>query len=510
MIEQATYPISSPKSIRNRARRSSSFHPSSMSAINSITRDSTSMTNPSDLAFGIELNTPRRATRSKRSQSMVEHQYQYEYKPSISSPSTPKKKKKKKTKRKQNKTPRKKKDRDRSASLSSYVSNDDNDIDPLSSDTVIYHNGLSKLEEEEKADAFETYENDLIDDDQFRHRDDSKWAMKYCADQARRKSSYKIALESGSINEVFFNVKDVCDQNPINLFEIGKIIDVLKGKEHGWSLHEYLSDYCTAGTTSPIFEISHPTKGKHLVFGAYPRLKDSTQFLRYHPILHIIEEFGINKIYTPVKYTKKSGFNYSLQTLITSTSNHRINIENQCEKLFDKILWGKGIWKRIPGVDSVFITHWNCFMRKYRIGVESCYLNGDLKGYILLISMFWAVVLRFKKHNRCKNLSKVLSRRMSYRICRSLDKRLNYQHSSLSLVSLNLLFRQGGIFQTLQQNGWTISPMDEEKILEYRRRNDCGFDDSEVATHVQKVAKHAGKVMSWSRNRGNKESCLIM
>lgn len=447
MIKKPTHSISSRRRI---------------SSVGSIRRrKSTSITTPSNLALEIELNTPRKPTRSKRSQSMVNQRITPTQ---VVNPSTP-------------------------TFISTDCECDDDDNDPLSSD-----------------------EKTFIDD--------SKWRM-------TRKSSYKIAFENTSFNETF-DLKNVCDRLPINLFEIGKIIDILKGKEYGWLLQEYLSDYCTQSATSPIFEISHPKKGKHLVFGVYPRLKDSTHFLRYHPILSIIEEYGIDTIYTPIKYTKKSGFNYSLTTLITSTSNHRIKVENlsvideeytiinkefhrQCEKLFDKILWGKGIWKRIPGVDSVFITQWNTFMRKYRIALETCYLNGDLKGYTLLICIFWSTVLRFKPNSRCKNLSKVLSRRMSYRICRRLKSRLNNKHSTLTLVSMNLLWRNGGIFQTLNKDGWTISAMDQDKILQYRERNECGFDDfSEVATQVQKVAKHAGKVMSWSRNRGNRDSCMIM
>ena len=348
----------------------------------------------------------------------------------------------------------------------------------------------------------------------------SKYGLTYCKNQSHRRSSYKIGFVKSEFDEETFDVMGACRESPVNLFEIGKIIDTLRGKQHGWDLQEYLGHYKTAGTSTPIFEISHPSKGTHLVLGVYPRLKEATPFLKHHPIIPMIDEYGVSRLYTPVRYTKKSGFNYALQTVITSTDN--VKLENlsvideeytiinkefhkQCEKLFDKILYGKGVWKRIPGIDSVFITHWNTFMRKYRLGVEQAYLKGDLKAYILLVSIFWSVVLRFKKHNRCKDLSKVLSRRMSYKICRELMERWNDQHVSITLVSLNLLFRPNGMFAILKQKGWEIAMMDESKIAEYRKRNDC--DESLLETSIHKVAKHAGKVMAWSRNT---ENCLVM
>ena len=365
--------------------------------------------------------------------------------------------------------------------------------------------------------------NEIMPDisEENRKRDSSVWGMAYCSKQARRKSSYYIGFKNLNFDEETFDVIGACNERPTNPFEIGKIIDVLRGKKHGWSLQEYLFKYNMAGITSPIFEISHPTKGTHLVLGVYPRLKEATQFLKYHPIIPLCDEYNVDTIYTPTKYTRKSGFNYSLQTVITSMDNvsvHNLNVIDeeysiinkeflrQCEKLFDKILYGKGVVKRIPGIDSIFITHWNTFMRKYRVGVEQCYLNGDLKGYMLLVSMFWSVVLRFKKENRCKDLSKVLSRRMSYRICRNLENKLNAKHTSITLVSLNLLFRPHGTFEILKQNGWDISTMDEDKIMEYRKRNNCGLEAA-TAMHVRKVGKHAAKVMNWSRN---KETCLLM
>ena len=445
MIEQVKHSISTPI-----ARRASSMTPGK----------TISLTSPSELAFGIQLNTPQKLKKKQ-----------------------PKKSKKKK-KKKENQEEKEKEE-----------------------------------VEEEKEEEYDPFPGGQ------RRREDSKYGLSYCSKQARRRSSYYIGFKESTFDELTFNVSSACREIPINLFEIGKIIDVLKGKKNGWILKEYLSDYQSKGLTSPIFEISHPQQGRHLVFGVYPRLKEATQFLRYHPILQIVDEYGIDKIYSPVRYTKKSGFNYIIQTLIQSTSDNNINIENlgvideeytiinkefhkQCEKLFDKILYGKGVWKRIPGVDSVFITHWNTFMRKYRDAVEQCYLNGDLKGYILLVSMFWAVVLRFKKQNRCKDLSKVLSRRMSYRICRNLQQRLNDKHNSISLISLNLLFRPNGIFQILKQNGWNVSSMDEEKIIQYRNKRNCAYHDNHQILNekVQKVAKHAGKVMAWSRNQ---ESCLI-
>eukprot|EP01083_Nonionella_stella_P000673 1908_1 len=407
-----------------------------------------SVTNPSDLAFGIQLNTP------KRSQSVT---------------TKPKRKKKrKKSKKRSKKAERKQSETD---------------------------SKLHKLEEK--------------------------------IDEEPRRSSYVFGCDQlmTGFDASSFDVESVLYNTPTDLFEIGKIVNVLKGKHHGWALQKYLFLYETQSTTSPIFEITHPTKGKHLVLGVYPRFKDLSQFIRNHPVFPLIEEYRIDTIYTPVKYTNKSGFNYSLQTLIASSANIKVedlnvlneeyNIINkefhrQCEKLFDKILYGKGFWKKIPGVDSVFITHWNTFMHKYRLGVESCYLHGDLKGYILLVAMFWSVVLRFKKENRCKDLSKVLSARMSYRICSNLEKKLDEKkaHSSITLVSLNLLFRPNGIFQILKQNGWDIQSMSDERIETYRKRNGVPSNAlNNLEMSVQKVGKHAGKVMSWSRNR---ESCVVM
>eukprot|EP01084_Bolivina_argentea_P202976 346710_1 len=251
IAEQAKYPITPVK------RKSKS-----KSRTNSIT-------DPSNLSFGIQLNTPQ------KSHTQICN--------------APRKKKRNKKKRKRSSRKR------LESSMESVECKETNKE----------YSGikLDKLDEKmETYNAFNTRHSSS-------KSNDTKHILSYCVSEARRRSSYRFGLKDLDFNPKTFQVMRACHEKPINLFEIGKIISCLKGKQHGWELQEYLIDYRTNGITSPIFEISHAEKGKHLILGCYPRLKEITQFLKYHPIIPIIDSYGIDTIYTPVKYSRRSGFN---------------------------------------------------------------------------------------------------------------------------------------------------------------------------------------------------------
>ena len=339
-----------------------------------------------------------------------------------------------------------------------------------------------------------------------------------------------------------FDIYSSLHKSPINLYEIGHILSTLKGnKENTAVLQKYLFYYRSDALTTPVFEIYHPDKGTHLVFGTYPRINDVSEYLKYHPILSILKDYNVSKLYTAVKYSKKNkSFNYQMQSLIKGTINEKtdkpITVENlnlideeytivnkefqrQCDKLFDKVFSGKGNLKKVPFVDGIFIAHWNTFMTKYRRAIQEAFMVGDLKGYVILIAMFWAVVLQFKPNNRCKDLSKVLSNKMSKKIAEKLDSNLTHNEksdaSSITMVSFNLLFRTGGLFENLEKLGWTINTFDEEKIETYRQKSGAAkrnfgkeVDTLKLNIAIQKVGKHAKKVMKWSKRGGS--SCLIM
>lgn len=185
-----------------------------------------------------------------------------------------------------------------------------------------------------------------------------------------------------TINENTVNISDMDIELSLfshrtELLRIGAIIDCIKGDENSRVLHEYLLQYSSQCLTSPIFEISHETKGKHLIVGSYPGVTHMSNFLRYHPLLAIVEEYNIKKLYTPIKYKQKSGFNFKLQELITAVPEMKMENLNlvdekykavnrefhgQCSKLFGKILKGNGFLKKLPVGHNVFVHRWNSFV----------------------------------------------------------------------------------------------------------------------------------------------------
>ena len=345
------------------------------------------------------------------------------------------------------------------------------------------------------------------------HKKGKRRSIKH-ANNAVRRLSYQLPTEVKDADELdtdakavesrfetlskSFDIYSSLHKDPINLYEIGHILSTFKeNKENTEVLQKYLFYYRSDVLTTPVFEIYHPEKGTHLVFGTYPRINDVSEYLKYHPILSILNDYNITKLYTAVKYSKKNkSFNYQIQSLIKArvneSTNEPVTVENlnlmdeeysivnkefqrQCDKLFDKIFSGKGNLKKVPFVDGIFITHWNTFMTKYRRAIEEAFIVGDLKAYLLLIAMFWAVVLQFKPNNRCKDLSKVLSMKMSRKIAEKLTCTLTTDEktgaSSITMVSFNLLFRSGGLFENLEKLGWTINTLDERKIESYRQKS---------------------------------------
>ena len=97
----------------------------------------------------------------------------------------------------------------------------------------------------------------------------------------RRRSSYLIGFTATEFDEATFDVMAACRSSPVNLFEIGT-------------------------NSSIFFEISHASKGTHLILCVYPRLKESTPFLRHHPIIPMLGEYKVSRLYTSVKYSKKA------------------------------------------------------------------------------------------------------------------------------------------------------------------------------------------------------------
>lgn len=149
-------------------------------------------------------------------------------------------------------------------------------------------------------------------------------------------------------------------------------------------------------------------------------------------------------------------------------------------------------------------------MKKYRIAVGQAYILGDLKAYVLLVTLFWAVVLQFKNDNRCRDLSTILSSTMSEKIANALQNKLRMDEGSIIIVGFNLLCRPNGLMSLLGKNGWKISAMNEERIQAYRTTNGVKIveDIQHLNETVRKVGKHANKVIKWSSNKTS--NCLIM
>merc|ERR1712098_512992 len=184
----------------------------------------------------------------------------------------------------------------------------------------------------------------------------------------------------------------------------------------------------------------------------------------------------------------------------------RKEFSKQCVKLFDKILYGSGGMKALPGFDAFFARRWNKFMKHYYKAIMSAFLCGDLNAYLMLLAAFWGLTLHFKPENRCHDLSNVLCSHITKGVKMRIPETLKKKHPAVILVNINLLFKPEGLMAMLKKEGWKLSAIDARKVSDHRSINSAipfiignqsSTNTGSLQHEILKTGTHGKAVLGW-------------
>jgi len=294
-------------------------------------------------------------------------------------------------------------------------------------------------------------------------------------------------------------------------------------------LFENLGSYCfnVRQLDAPIFSISHEKFGKHLLFGTMSSMagSDMQTFWRMHPLKQVALDFGAmnfltlsseligveRSIFRTLKKVLKQEKNIDLKSRSLHVTNQefmtlRNSFVRQCQKLPKKIIYGKGVLKKLPFCSTAFAIRLEKYLKHHHRVILAAYLCGDLKAYLLCLACFWGICRHFKPKNQCHDLSNVLNTHITKKVESGLES-LNKECPSILMVNINLMFKPKGLLNMLKKNGWKVEMLDRKIVQSHRakyrakeflKKNISARKRYALQHEVLKLTKHAKKLLWWA------------